>query len=269
MTGPSAAGARVAVVTGAGRGIGRAIAMRLAADGARVVVQDLDEDVAKAVVQEIEAAGGEAVPAGGSVGDPAATDAMVEVAEQRFGGLDILVNNAGLTHDKTLHRMTDEDWDLVVDVVLRGTFNACRSAARLLRVGRGVLAPHHRKVVNITSINGVYGVAGNSNYSSAKAGVIGLTKSLAREWGPQHINVNAIAPGYIEGTRLTRAREEGDTMGMPEDVIPQVVARIPIGRAGTPDDVANLVAFLCSSQSDYLTGQVIELHGGLEIISIA
>ena len=115
----------------------------------------------------------------------------------------------------------------------------------------------------------MYGVAGNANYSAAKAGVIGLTKSLAREWGPQHINVNAIAPGYIEGTRLTRARADGDTMGMPEDVIPLVVSKIPIGRAGTPDDVADLAAFLCSPQSDYLTGQTIELHGGLEIISIA
>jgi 3-oxoacyl-[acyl-carrier protein] reductase len=261
--------ARVALVTGSGRGIGRAIALRLASRGARVVVQDLDESVAKGVVDEIEAGGGQAAVAGGSVADPAVTDAMVEVAEQRFGGLDLLVNNAGLTHDRTLHRMSDADWDLVVDVVLRGTFNACRSAARLMRVGRGVVPPYHRKVVNIASINGVYGVAGNANYSSAKAGVIGLTKSLAREWGPQHINVNAVAPGYIEGTRLTRARDEDDTMGMPEEVIPLVVSKIPIGRAGTPDDVADLVEFLCSSRSDYLTGQVIELHGGLEIISIA
>lgn len=266
MTAPDA---RVALVTGAGRGIGRAIALRLATGGAAVVVQDLDEDVAKAVAEQIVAAGGRAATAGGSVADPQVTDAMVEVAEREFGGLDLLVNNAGLTHDKTLHRMSDADWDLVVDVVLRGTFNACRSAARLLRVPRGATPEYHRKVVNITSINGVYGVAGNANYSASKAGVIGLTKSLAREWGPQHINVNAIAPGYIEGTRLTRAREEGDTMGMPEDIIPVVVSKIPIGRAGTPDDVADLAAFLCSPQSDYLTGQIIELHGGLEIISIA
>jgi 3-oxoacyl-[acyl-carrier protein] reductase len=261
--------ARVALVTGAGRGIGRAIALRLAGDGARVVVQDLDEAVAKSVADEILAAGGAAAVASGSVAEPAATDAMVEVAERQFGGLDLLINNAGLTHDKSLHRMSDADWDLVVDVVLRGTFNACRSAARLMRVGRGEVPPYHRKVVNIASINGIYGVAGNANYSSAKAGVIGLTKSLAREWGPQHINVNAIAPGYIEGTRLTRARTPGDTMGMPGDVIPVVVSKIPIGRAGTPEDVANLTAFLCSAQSDYLTGQIIELHGGLEIISIA
>lgn len=262
-------GERVALVTGAGRGIGRAIALRLASGGARVVVQDRDEAVAAGVVDEIESAGGHAAAAGGSVAESRATDAMVEVAERRFGGLDLLVNNAGLTHDKTLHRMTDADWDAVVDVVLRGTFNACRSAARLMRVAYGVSAPYHRKVVNITSINGVYGVAGNANYSASKAGVIGLTKSLAREWGPQHINVNAVAPGFIEGTRLTRAREDGDTMGIPEDIIPRVVSNIPIGRAGTPDDVADLVAFLCGAHSDYLTGQIIELHGGLEIISIA
>lgn len=261
--------ARVALVTGAGRGIGRAIALRLASGGAQVVVQDLDEAVATSVADEIKAAGGQAAVAAGSVADPEVTDAMVEVAEQQFSGLDLLINNAGLTHDKTLHRMSDEDWDRVVDVVLRGTFNACRSAARLMRVGRGAVPAYHRKVVNIASINGVYGAAGNANYSASKAGVIGLTKSLAREWGPQHINVNAIAPGYIEGTRLTRARAEGDTMGMPEDIIPLIVSKIPIGRAGRPDDVADLAAFLCSPQSDYLTGQVIELHGGLEIISIA
>lgn len=266
MTEPDA---RVALVTGAGRGIGRAIALRLASGGARVVVQDLDESVAKSVADEIVAAGGQAAVAAGSVADPEVTDAMVAVAEREFGGLDLLVNNAGLTHDKTLHRMSDDDWDRVVDVVLRGTFNACRSAARVMRVARGVVPPYHRKVVNIASINGLYGVAGNANYSASKAGVIGLTKSLAREWGPQHINVNAIAPGYIEGTRLTQARADGDTMGMPEDVIPLVVSKIPIGRAGTPNDVADLTAFLCSPQSDYLTGQIIELHGGLEIISIA
>jgi 3-oxoacyl-[acyl-carrier protein] reductase len=233
-----------------------------------VVVQDLDEQAAKNVAVEIEELGGEAAVAGGSVVDAAATDAMVEVAEQRFGGLDLLVNNAGLTNDKSLHRMSDQEWDRVVDVVLRGAFNSCRSAARLLRRGRDEPAGYHRKVVNISSTGGVYGLGGSANYSAAKAGLIGLTKALAREWGPQQINVNAIAPGYIEGTRLTRARREGEITGIPAENIPRIVAQIPIGRAGTAQDVADLTAFLCSAQSDYLTGQVIELHGGLEIISI-
>ena len=259
---------RVALVTGAGRGIGRAIALRLAAGGARVLVQDLDEGVAKSVADEIGVSGGQAAVGVGSVAERATADLMVQLVQDQFGALDLLVNNAGLTHDRSLHRMSDDDWDRVLDVVLRGTFNMCRAAARLMRVARGVVPDHHRKVVNIASVNGVYGVAGNANYSAAKAGVVGLTKSLAREWGPQRINVNAVAPGYIEGTRLTRARGEGDTMGMPRDIIPQVVSRIPIGRAGTPDDVAELAAFLCAPQSDYLTGQVIELHGGLEIISL-
>ncbi|MFV0463502.1 MAG: SDR family oxidoreductase [Nostocoides sp.] len=258
---------KVALVTGAGRGIGRATAMQLAADGARVVVQDLDEAVAQEVVAEIEAAGGTAAAASGSVADPKATDAMVEVAEG-LGGLDFLVNNAGLTHDRMMHRMTDAEWDLVLDVVLRGTFNTCRSAARLMRVKRGDVPPYHRKVVNIASVSGIYGVAGGSNYSAAKSGVVGLTKSLAREWAPQHINVNAIAPGFIQGTRLTGARGEGESLGLPGHAIPAIVSQIPIGRAGVPQDVADLASFLCSPQSDYLTGQIIELHGGLEIISI-
>jgi 3-oxoacyl-[acyl-carrier protein] reductase len=259
---------RVALVTGAGQGIGRAIALRLAVGGARVVVQDLDDGAAKAVVGDIEAAGGYAVSVGGSVAESEVTDAMVAVAEEQYGGLDVLVNNAGITHDKNLHRMSDAEWNLVVDVVLRGTFNTCRSAARLMRHGRDEVAEYHRKVVNISSTGGVYGMGGSTNYSAAKAGVIGLTKALAREWGPQRINVNAIAPGYIEGTRLTRARQEGEVTGIPADMIPRIVAQIPIGRGGTAEDVADLVAFLASPQSDYLTGQVIELHGGLEIISI-
>lgn len=256
---------RVALVTGAGRGIGKAIALRLAADGAAVVINDVDADVAAEAVAEVERAGGRAAVAIGSVADPAATDAMVEVAERELGTLDIVVNNAGLTRDSTLHRMTDETWDLVLDVVLRGTFNVCRSAARLLRSKD---AAHNRKVVNISSINGVHGVAGNVNYSAAKAGVIGLTKALAREWAPLRINVNAVAPGFIEGTRLTAARDEGDVLGIPPEALARIVSQIPIGRPGQPEDVAALVAWLSSPDSDYLTGQVVEIHGGLEIVKV-
>jgi 3-oxoacyl-[acyl-carrier protein] reductase len=253
---------RVALVTGAGRGIGEAIARRLAADGAAVVVNDVDDAVARSVAESLPSA----TVAVGSVADAEATDGMVEAAEQAFGGLDILVNNAGLTRDGAFHKMADETWDAVVDVVLRGTMNATRSAARLLRVKD---ATHNRKVVNIASINGVYGVAFNANYSAAKAGVIGLTKALAREWGPSRVNVNAVAPGYIRGTRLTSARDDETGFGMPADLIPQIEASIPIGRAGEPEDVAALVAFLSSPESDYVTGQLVEIHGGLEIIKVA
>ena len=246
---------RVAVVTGAGSGIGRAIALGLAARRAAVVVNDLDGESAAQVVGEIaETAGGRAVAAAGSVATHEGTEAVVAAAESAFGGLDILVNNAGLTRDAWLHRMTDEQWDDVLDVVLRGAFLMCRSAARLLRPA----AAHHRKVVNIASIAGVYGAAGTCNYSAAKAGLIGLTKSLAREWAPLGINVNAVAPGLVTNTRLAEA--------MPEGLLEKMVALTPIGRGGLSEDVAAAVAFLASPDADYVTGQVIELHGGLELI---
>ena len=253
--------ARVALVTGAGRGIGAAIARRLAAEGASVVVNDVDAEVAVAVAEDL---GPSVVGVGGSVADAEAAAAMVAAAEEHFGGLDILVNNAGLTRDAMVHRMSDEAWDAVLDVVLRGAFHLCRAAAPLLRRD----APYHRKVVNITSINGIYGTVANANYSSAKAGLIGLTKTLAREWGPKHINVNAVAPGFIAGTRLTAVRDEEAGLGIPAEMIDAIVQQIPIGRGGTPDDVAAVTAFLASSDADFLTGQVIELHGGLEFIQV-
>lgn len=246
---------RVALVTGGGSGIGRAIAIELARHGAAVVVNDVDRDRAEAVVSELRAAGAaQAVAAVGSVGSAAETDDVVATAEASFGGLDILVNNAGLTRDAWLHRMTDETWDVVADVVLRGSFFMCRSAARLLRPA----ADHHRKVVNIASIAGVYGAAGTTNYSAAKAGLIGLTKSLAREWAPARVNVNAVAPGLVTSTRLADA--------MPDGLLDKMVGLTPIGRGGVPEDVAAAVAFLASSDADFITGQVIELHGGLELI---
>jgi 3-oxoacyl-[acyl-carrier protein] reductase len=253
---------RVALVTGAGRGIGKAIAERLAAEGASVVVNDVDG----AVAQEAAAAIPGAVAAPGNVADSAVTDRLVATAESELGSLDVVVNNAGITRDAMLHRMTDEEWDLVLDVSLRGTFNVCRSAARLLRHRE---ATHNRKVVNMASINGIYGVAGNANYSAAKGGVIGLTKALAREWAHLRINVNAVAPGYIEGTRLTSPRGEGDLLGIPADVVEKIRALVPIGRPGTPEDVAAAVAFLCAPDSDYITGQVLEIHGGMEIVQLS
>ena len=249
---------RVAIVTGAGSGIGRAIALRLAAHGAAVVVNDIDHVRAETVAAEIAEIGAAAATAIGSVDVATATDAIVATAETAFGGLDILVNNAGLTRDAVIHRMTDPQWSSVVDVVLRGSFFMCRSAARLLRPAA---AGHNRKIVNVASIAGVYGAAGTANYSAAKAGVIGLTKSLAREWAPAQVNVNAVAPGLVTNTRLAEA--------MPAGLLDRMVAMTPIGRGGLPEDVAAAVAFLASSDADYISGQVIELHGGLELIPSA
>jgi 3-oxoacyl-[acyl-carrier protein] reductase len=260
---------RVALVTGAGRGIGRAIAERFAHDGCSVVINDLDAGVAAEVVDAIIAAGGQAVVAAGSVADPEATDAMASVAEEAFGGLDIVVNNAGLTADAWLHRMSDDTWDRVLDVCLDGTKNVCRSAAPLLRRPKDDPPAYHRKVVNIASVNGIYGTAGNVNYSAAKAGVIGLSRALAREWAQQKINVNVIAPGYIKGTRLTAPRDDNEEQfGLQPEMIPMIEDQIPIGRPGIPDDVAAVASFLASSDSDYVTCQVIEVHGGLEIIKV-
>jgi 3-oxoacyl-[acyl-carrier protein] reductase len=245
---------RVAVVTGAAQGIGRAIARRLADEGASVVVNDVDAEGGERAAAELDGA----VAAAGDVTDPQAAEAVVGAAQERFGGLDILVNNAAVTRDAPVHRMTDADWRVVQDVGLWGTFCMCRAAHRLLCPRQG--APeHHRKVVNMSSSVALYGAPGTANYSAAKAGVVGLTKALAREWARHRVNVNAVAPGLVSGTAMTGAK--------PQDLIAQVAARVPLGRAGTPDDVAGTVAFLCSGDADYMTGQVLELHGGMEVLA--
>lgn len=256
---------RVALVTGAGRGIGAAIATRLVDEGCRVVVNDRDVDAAGEVADDL---GDGAVAVGGSVTVAADVQAAVDLAREAFGGLDIVVNNAGLTRDRMLHRMSDDDFDVVVDVSLRGTFNVCRAAASLLRVPRGTVPDHHRKVVNIASVNGLYGNAGNTNYSAAKGGVIALTRALAREWAPQHINVNAVAPGFVAGTRLTAAREQGDDVGIPTDVLAEIHESMPLGRPGSPDDVAGTVAFMASTDADWITGQCLEVSGGREFFDL-
>jgi 3-oxoacyl-[acyl-carrier protein] reductase len=256
MTGRSL-DSRVAVVTGAGQGIGRAVALRLALAGASVVVNDLSASAAADSTEQILAAGGAAVSVPGDVAVAATATEIMARAEQDYGTLDILVNNAGLTRDAPLGKMSDEDWQLVQHVTLWGAFYMCRSAAPLLRGPRDRPPEHHRKVVNMSSSVGVYGAAGTANYSAAKAGLIGLTRSLAREWARHRINVNAVAPGLISGTGLTAAK--------PSELIARVGAQVPIGRAGTPEDVAAAVAFLSSADSDYITGQVLELHGGLEV----
>ena len=259
---------RVALVTGAGRGIGAAIAHRFAAAGAAVAVNDVDPAASAEVVVSIRDAGGRAAEAPGSVVDDA--EQIAAVAAEAFGDLDILVNNAGITRDAMVHRMSDEDWDAVVDVVLRGTFNMIRAAAPWLRrTGNArVAAEGCKKIVNVASINGIYGIAGNANYSAAKAGVIGLTKSVSREWARFGVCVNAVAPGYIAGTRLTGERDPETGLGISADIIERIEAQIPIGRPGRPSDVAEACLWLASPASDYCCGQVIELHGGHEIIEL-
>jgi NAD(P)-dependent dehydrogenase (short-subunit alcohol dehydrogenase family) len=248
---------RVALVTGAGGGIGRGIAHRLASAGSAVAVNDAVPAAAEAVAAEIEDAGGRAAATPGDVAESGAAAAIVAAAEAALGPLDILVNNAGVTRDAWLHRMTDDEWRLVEEVVLYGTFCMCRAAAPAL--GRST-ASHNRKVVNVASAAGVYGYAGTVNYSASKAGVIGLTKALAREWAGRRVNVNAVAPGLVVNTRITE--------GKPAELMAKIEAAIPLGRPGQPADVAALVHFLASSESDYVTGQVVELHGGLELLPL-
>lgn len=262
---------RVAVVTGAGRGIGRAVAELFVREGAKVVLNDLDADPAAEAVAACEALRpGAARASVGSVADPAYTDVLMREAVDHFGALDVLVNNAGVTRDRMAHRMTDADWDLVLAVNLKGTFNCIRSASPWLRdaakaeieaEGRPARV---RKVVNFFSTAAIRGNPGQANYTAAKMGNVGLTRTLAQEWARYGICVNAVAPGFIE-TRLTAAKGPGDVLGVPEARREAALARIPMGRYGRPEDVARAVLFFASPLSDYVTGQEINVSGGMQI----
>lgn len=259
------------MVTGAGRGIGRSIALRLASEGAGVCVNDLEQSPAEQVSEEISASGGRAISVAADVASPEQCGQLMEAAAAEFGSLHVLVNNAGVTRDSTVHRMTDADWDLVVDVVLRGAFNCIRAIAPWFRDAAREEPDDsrpYRKIVNVASVAGIYGSPGNANYAAAKAGLIGLTKTLAKEWARFRVNVNAVAPGFIE-TRLSAARTDpDDPFGIPADLREAIVAEIPIGRPGRPEDVAEAVNFFSGPASDYVTGQVLEVHGGLADISV-
>jgi 3-oxoacyl-[acyl-carrier protein] reductase len=255
---------RVALITGAGRGIGLAIARRLARDGNAVCITDLDGELAQAAAAGIEGEGGRALGIGGDVTSPAGCDRWARAAADRFGGLHILVNNAGFTRDAFVHKMSDEQWRVVQDVVLGGAFNMIRAVSPWFR-DRERKAP--RRIVNIASVSGIYGSPGNANYSSAKAGMIGLTRSIAIEWARFGVTVNAVAPGFIL-TRLTAARGAGDQFGIPAEVRDAIVSRIPLGRPGAPEDVATAVSFFCAPGAGWITGQVLEVHGGLPDINV-
>lgn len=265
---------KVAIVTGSGRGIGRAVAELFAAHGARVVVNDLQESVAAEAADAIRAAGGEALVVAGSITDPKFPDRLVKAAVDGFGGLDVIVNNAGYTYDGVIHKMSDEQWYAMIDVHLTGPFRLLRAASLYWRDwAKSEIAdgkPVMRKVVNVSSTSGVAGNAGQVNYSAGKMGIVGVTKTLAREWGRLNVNVNAVAYGFIE-TRLTAAKdqsvkEEVDgqlvELGIPEEMRKRAKAMIPLGRAGTPEEAAGPVLFLASPLADYVTGHVVLVTGG-------
>lgn len=261
---------RVAVVTGSGRGIGRAIALTFIREGAKVVINDLDQKPAEETLALCQEAGGEALISIGSVAESTYTDTLMKEAVDKFGALDILINNAGLTRDSMIHKMSDDSWNQVLDVNLKGTFNCIRSAAPYMREAAkkemkelGTPA-YHRKIVNTFS-TAVRGNIGQVNYVAAKMGNIGITRTMANEWGRYRINVNAVGPGLTE-TRLTQPKEETDgTMGIPRKQLEAIISRIPFGRAGKPQDIANVVLFFSSFLSDYVTGQTINVSGGMLI----
>ncbi|HHV61899.1 MAG TPA: 3-oxoacyl-[acyl-carrier-protein] reductase [Firmicutes bacterium] len=240
---------RVAVVTGGSKGIGRAICLALAAKGARVVVLgNTDLSGAEAVADEIVRQGGESFALKTDVTDLSDVENMVEVVLKRFGSIDILVNNAGITRDNFLIRMKDEEWEEVIDVNLRGAFNCIRA------VGKVMFRQRSGRIINITSVVGLTGNPGQANYSSSKAGLIGLTKTAARELAMRGITVNAVAPGFIE-TRMTDA--------IPENARDALLKAIPLGRMGKPEDVAKAVTFLASDDASYITGVVLRVDGGM------
>ncbi len=239
--------AKTAIVTGGGQGIGKSIALSLAAEGATVVVNSAREESCGAVADEITKSGGKAIAVAGDVGDPAVVERVVKAADQ-FGGAGILVNNAGITRDGLIMRMKEEDWDDVLRVNLKSAFLLSKA------VSRPMMKARWGRIINITSIVGVMGNPGQANYCAAKAGMIGLTKSLAKEFASRNILVNAIAPGFIE-TSMTH--------GLPDDLKTKMLEQIPLSRFGAPADIAGPVLFLCSDASAYITGSVIEVAGGL------
>lgn len=242
---------KVAIVTGASRGIGRQIAMTLAQEGAYVIVNyNGSKEAAEAVVETITAAGGQAETWQCSVADFAAVEEMIKSIYKKYGHIDILVNNAGITKDGLLMGMSEEDFDQVIDVNLKGTFNMMRF------VSRQMLRQRSGRMISMASVVGIAGNAGQANYAASKAGIIGMTKSAARELASRGVTVNAVAPGFIE-TEMTAV--------LSEEVKKASAAQIPLGHFGRPEDIAKAVAFLASDDAAYITGQIIQVDGGMVI----
>lgn len=269
---------KVAIISGSGRGIGRAIALKLAAEGANIVVNDLDAEPAQETISQIAGLGASAIACTGNVTEPGFAERFVKTAIDNFGGLDILINNAGYTWDNVIQKMDDAQWQAILDVHLTAPFRILRAAAPFIRsaakqeaqAGQEVF----RKVVNISSIAGTNGNAGQVNYSAAKAGVTGLTRALSKEWGRYKVTVNCVAFGMIK-TRLTEAPAgEGSTIeidgkkikvGVNADLLEAMERLIPLGRAGSTAEAAGAVYLFCLPESNYISGQVVACGGGLSI----
>ncbi|MBL8156042.1 MAG: SDR family oxidoreductase [Anaerolineae bacterium] len=267
---------KVAIITGSGRGIGAAAALLFARHGAKVVVTDIDPAPAQQTADAIRAAGGAALAVPADVTDPAGIEELVGQTVHTYGGIDILVNNAGYTWDGMLHKMTDEQWDAMLTIHLTAPFRLIRAAVPYMREAAKqekdqTGAARARKIINISSTTGTRGNVGQVNYAAGKAGIIGVTKTLAKEWGAFNIQVNAVAFGFID-TRLTQADEKGDfterqgrkiKLGIPDQMRQMAFMMIPAGRAGTPDEAAGPLLFFASELSNYVSGQVLEVAGGL------
>lgn len=268
---------KVCIVTGGGRGIAKETCLLFASEGGKVVVCDLDEAPAKETVGEIKQMGGQAVAVVGDVTAEGIPEKMIKTAIDTFGGIDVIVNAAGYTWDSMIQNMTDKQWDAMIDVHLKAPFRILRAAANFIRektkeeqgAGKVVM----RKVINISSVAGVGGNPGQANYSSAKSGLFGLTKTMSKEWGRFNVNVNCIAFGYIE-TRLTQDKEAGEyierdgqkiAIGVPKAGKSVFNMMIPLGRAGTPQEAARSILIFASPLSDYISGQVLIVGGGLSI----
>ncbi|HZX35312.1 MAG TPA: 3-oxoacyl-[acyl-carrier-protein] reductase [Thermodesulfobacteriota bacterium] len=239
---------KVALVTGGAQGIGKAICMRLAKEGADIAVVDINLDTAQATAKEIESLGRKSIALKVNVSNFTESEKMVEDAVASLGGLHILVNNAGITRDKLLLRMTEDEWDAVINVNLKSAFNCTKAAVKVMSKNR------YGRIVNIASIVGLMGNAGQANYSASKAGMIGLTKTVAREFASRNITSNAVAPGFID-TAMTQAMNEAARAAL--------ISQIPLSRLGTPDDVADGVVFLASDAASYITGHVLSINGGM------